>query len=474
MFPTGSSLPKDDIHAVSVSLPRWQDVVDYEECKDELLNKLQVSYPRFCYHPLVSKLQKHYCKLYGRSACCIFISLRSAHQFLYYLGLQDNIVRSQEGLYVVFYTQDLQAKAKEFWQHTGLGISSRLAQAVLNGEKLWLDSKEHYVKAQLAELYDCASDDIYLCSSGMSSIYYLHKYLLDCYPKNGTMQFGFPYLDTLKIQQKFGYQSIFVSYSSDSDFLRLEQEVLDNKISAIFCEFPTNPLLNSIDLEKLYYFTRQHNILFIIDDTLVTVYNANLLCYADALVTSLTKFFSGYGNVMLGSMILNSESNHYQSLKAYFNDNYDHNVFYKDVDILADNCCDFTDRMSIINYNTEKLCDYLACSDKIAKIHYPKYVNRDIYNRVIGKNHGHYGGVFSVEFYDKQNAEIFYDACQIAKGPSLGNCFTMMCPYTLLAHYHELDWVKQYGISSHLIRISVGIEEFDEILDIFSKALSLL
>jgi len=54
-----------------------------------------------------------------------------------------------------------------------------------------------------------------------------------------------------------------------------------------------------------------------------------------------------------------------------------------------------------------------------------------------------------------------YDRLAVCKGPSLGTIFTLACPFTLLAHYTELDWAESCGVSRHLIRISVGLEDPD-------------
>ena len=56
--------------------------------------------------------------------------------------------------------------------------------------------------------------------------------------------------------------------------------------------------------------------------------------------------------------------------------------------------------------------------------------------------------------------QAFYNALAVSKGPSLGTTFTLVCPYTLLAHYTELDWAAQYGVHADLIRVSVGTEPF--------------
>lgn len=67
-----------------------------------------------------------------------------------------------------------------------------------------------------------------------------------------------------------------------------------------------------------------------------------------------------------------------------------------------------------------------------------------------------------------------FDALETAKGPSLGTNFTLCCPYTLLAHYGELEWAGQFGVDSHLIRISVGLEETEELVGVFERALAVL
>ena len=74
-------------------------------------------------------------------------------------------------------------------------------------------------------------------------------------------------------------------------------------------------------------------------------------------------------------------------------------------------------------------------------------------------------------FKEREQAVAFYDAIETAKGPSLGTNFTLTSPYVLLAHYQELDWAEQYGVDRDLIRISVGLEETDELVNVFTRAL---
>ena len=65
----------------------------------------------------------------------------------------------------------------------------------------------------------------------------------------------------------------------------------------------------------------------------------------------------------------------------------------------------------------------------------------------------------------------FYDSLSICKGPSLGTNFTLACPYTLLAHYHELEFAQAYDVDPNLVRVAVGLEKFEDITAAFDEAL---
>lgn len=71
----------------------------------------------------------------------------------------------------------------------------------------------------------------------------------------------------------------------------------------------------------------------------------------------------------------------------------------------------------------------------------------------------------------EEAAVAFFDALRVSKGPSLGTNFTLACPYTLLAHYDELEWAAGCGVASHLVRVSVGLEDADDLCQRFDEAL---
>ena len=282
-----------------------------------------------------------------------------------------------------------------------------------------------------------------------------------------TIQFGFPYVDTLKSQQTFGNNVHFFGKGDETDLTDFQKKVTANhtKISAIFLEFPTNPLLKAADLEVISSIARKYKIPVVIDDTLAPPMNADLSEYADIFVTSLSKFASGEGNVLAGSIVINPKSPLAESLKSAVENIHKPTLYKDDAIILAQNISDWEQRMEQINKTTARLVKYLRNHSAIETVH---YADSDIYNKYA--EHG--GGLFSVELKNPDNAPDFYDRLNICKGPGLGTNFTLACPYTLLAHYQELEWADQYGISPHLIRVSIGLEDFADLRTRFSDALT--
>lgn len=112
---------------------------------------------------------------------------------------------------------------------------------------------------------------------------------------------SFPYVDTLKILEKWGPGCDFYGNGDAKDLDKL-QERLENgeKILALYCEFPGNPLLKSPDLQRIQKLAERYDFAVVIDETIGNFLNVNVLPYADIVVSSLTKVFSGDSNVMGG------------------------------------------------------------------------------------------------------------------------------------------------------------------------------
>ncbi|CAG8475777.1 4580_t:CDS:2 [Paraglomus occultum] len=596
----GCSIPANTPHAVSVALPKWQDNVDYEEGKERVLSRMVTGYPRFFIHKEIQKLISVCNRKFAKpeETCLLFPTRKAAQrckEFLnsYYIPsapatqmrprlAEISVIPPKDDvsptlsklitLHVVLFPEDAFKIAKSFWQHSGEGISSRMAEYILwlmqtqqygqsyleNGsgalsrrlsfknrysnpkvfcssqlyeqsstleghaslnqptfeenryveerygrnlhiafadkakvvlkrriagtmgvaDKTEIDDLDHMVSSDLATsstaergVSDVTEDDVYLFSCGMNAIFHAHHYLLAAFPPRKSVCFGFTYTDSLKVLQKFGPGCFFFGNGSSEEIDELEK-ILEagEKILGLFCEFPSNPLCKSPDLKRLRALADKYDFLMVIDETLGNFINVAVLEWADILVSSLTKVFSGDSNVMGGSMVLNPQRKYYHKLKDVIKAEYEDNLWEEDAIFLERNSRTFRERIAKIDENAEALCDFLNDHPKVKKVYYPKYITPDIYLQY-KKAKGGYGGLFSLTFHTDLASEQFFDALPAAKGPSLGTNFTLACPYTILAHYVELDWAAQYGVEKGLVRVSVGLEDKDILLDNFAKAL---
>lgn len=111
----------------------------------------------------------------------------------------------------------------------------------------------------------------------------------------------FPYIDTLKIVEKFGPGCLFYGFGSSEELDDLEKRLEEGeRFLALFTEFPTNPLLRSPDIERIRNLADRYDFFVVVDETIGNFLNVNVLPYADVVVSSLTKVFSGDSNVMGG------------------------------------------------------------------------------------------------------------------------------------------------------------------------------
>ncbi|CBF82670.1 cystathionine gamma-synthase [Aspergillus nidulans FGSC A4] len=569
----GGPVPPNTDHAVSVSLPTWEANVAYEEGELWLVNKMQCGYPRFFVHPIIQELAQEIVARFGNPeyeattlfpspntarVCHTFIlsriSREEAHKirvldFVPTKELETELSTIQSLLSCVIYPKEHAKIAKQAWQHTGDGVSSRRGEFCLGALKDGLLTERKNVtgdatrqiihkgprryqgkgsingigkvsshnavsankphegresvqfieerfgrnlstslasKAKIAvrrriagvltadvelnEALEKASQegrvaglsesDVFLFPSGMSSIFNSHRLLLEARGSMKSVCFGFPYIDTLKILEKWGPGCVFYGRGSSEDLNDLEARLAGGeRFLALFTEFPGNPLLKTPDLKRIRALANKYEFAVVVDETVGNFLNINVLSHADIVVSSLTKIFSGDSNVMGGSAVLNPHGRYYPLLKDTFNRGYEDNLWVEDAVFLERNSRDFVSRIEKINHTTEVITAMLQESPIVKNVYYPKFSPTLPFYEAFRTPNGGYGGLFSVTFHSTAEAIAFFDNLEVHKGPSLGTNFTLSSPYTLLAHYSELDWASSFGVEFDLVRISVGLED---------------
>lgn len=314
--------------------------------------------------------------------------------------------------------------------------------------------------------------DVFLFPCGMNAIFNAHQALLKSLEPRKSISFGFPYVDTLKILQKFGPGCQFYGHASPDDLDDLEKRLKEGeRFLALFCEFPGNPLLVCPDLKRIRKLADEYDFAIVVDETIGTFANINVLVDADMVVSSLTKLFSGDGNVMGGTIVLNPQGKYYRKIKDTLTNTFENFYWAEDIIYLERNSRDFASRVERVNVNSEAICQVLVDHPAVKHVYYPKVNPSRNHYDTYRLPTGGYGGLLSVVFHSQPSAQAFYDAVEIAKGPSLGTNFTLCSPYVLLAHYQELPWAASLGVDPYLVRVSVGLEETGALRGVFEAAL---
>ena len=463
----------DSIHAVSACLPLWDHNIKYEEGDSEVVSKLKAAYPRFCLHPFVRELCQN---TFGAdNAGLIFPGVKAAERALRYVrwhGVTTAALVPIENQSFVGVSVDPKdfARLKEYWQHAGEVISSRSAEMVLHGERVTCSETfaRTEVRRHLSQLRNHTSTDIWLFTCGMSAIAAAWRAIRSQDPINPSVQFGFPYVDTLKIQQRFAPSEYrFLPVGDENDLKELQALLSHQKVCAVFCEAPTNPLLTLPDLMQLRRLADQYGFSLVIDDTLAACINQDVLPFADVVVTSLTKYFSGYGDVLAGCITLNPDSPHATQLRTALGDDFEEFLIDADVEVLEKNSRDVRKRVTTINHNAAVLARRLSQHPLVDRVYHPSLPTSSDAQAAECQA----GGLLSIVLKQPEaTTPVVFDHLEICKGPNLGTYFTLCCPYTILAHYTELDFVERCGVSRWLLRISIGIEPVEELWQRFERA----
>jgi len=311
----GYSIP-DSIHAVSVALPTWNDVINYEEKNQECMNLLKSIYPRFGLNPIVKRLCEKVKKenYYNNKSIWPYPNERIAFKAKKYIDRntseQFSLIEKRNNLAFLITEKEGSIYAKYFWQHTGLGLSSRAAAIELGLEdcppKSYVNECSQIIKNRISKSTKIDSNDIHLTSSGMSALHTSLEIIYKLFPAKPTLQVGFPYVDVLKLPMKIFHGAKLITEENCAD---IELEIKRINPSALIIELPSNPMLKCVNIKKISKIAKKLNIPLIVDDTIGSNLNINSIEHADIVFTSLTKIFSGSGDILAGSLILNPKAN---------------------------------------------------------------------------------------------------------------------------------------------------------------------
>ncbi|MFO8027637.1 MAG: PLP-dependent transferase [Opitutales bacterium] len=491
-FPLGARCP-DSPHAVISSLPTMADVRGYEEGAPEVLGALKSGYPRFVAHEYVRQLIDFYCQREGLSdrAAVLIPGRRAADDLLGWLGAGFEKRQVAASVYLVFCEaadKMRSHKLRKCVQHIGCGISSRQAEDLLIGHGLrqsrfdepgFAGNAAARVEQDLAELIGCRTADVLVCASGMNAFYAGFRAVREFQQSRGRtawIQLGWLYLDSACVLKQFldedeSLESIYDVFDVDAVLERIRE--LGASLAAVVVECPSNPLIRICELRRIAAAVREQGAVMMVDPTIASVYNVDVLPCADLLVTSLTKYAAIEGDVMAGALAVNPGSPFYGDL-VLRTSSFHLPPYTRDLSRLAHEMEAAPGVIERMKANAARLCAFLRGHPAVQKIYCAGCSEHT--GEIAGKG-GPVGVVITIELSGEM--EKFYDAVRLMKGPSFGARFTLLCPFMYLAHYDLVTTERgraqlaSAGIDPELIRISVGEEDYEAIEAAFGAALDI-
>lgn len=485
----GERIPFENIHAVSVSLPQLADVIGYEEKRTETLSRLKSGYPRFVAHSYIARILD-FNKENRKIATPQFIvsSRKAADTIVQKFSIRDFEIIEEDGIVtlVIPNIPELEREILSFIQHTGCLASSRKAEDFLlkKGilqeifrEKVEKESPVQKILSTLSSFYGNSDPEILLSSSGMNGVYTVFEAFSQVQKtQNKTIwiRLGWLYVDNIRIMEKYTKDSYVIHNATDLEDLEQFLDQNGDRVAGIITECPTNPLLLVPDYTKLKSIVDKYKVPLIADISIAGSAVIDVLPYVDAIVESLTKFACGNGDLMMGALILNRKSRWFQEIFPICKDLVE-SPYVRDCERLAFEIKGYEERVLKISSNVKKLADFFSKQAGIKNVFWTGSPESNENFAKITRIPGIQAGVLSIEL--SIPLETFYDRLTLLKGPSFGTEFTLNMLYVYLAHYElvtkkeGLEFLKENGLDPNLIRISVGIEDPDLLIQEYKKAL---
>jgi methionine-gamma-lyase len=242
----------------------------------------------------------------------------------------------------------------------------------------------------------------------------------------------------------------------------------DASIKMLYLETPANPTIQCVDLDELTRLAKTKNIIVAVDNTFATPYLQQPFKYGvDYVMHSTTKFLNGHGTAIGGVLIgkdVELMSGHITKIHRLLGGN--SNAF--DAFLLAQGMKTLEVRMERHCHNAMEVAGFLQQHAAVSKVNYHPDFN------TAAKQMRHPGAMLSFEMRDGlEAAKSFIDKLKMCiRAVSLGTCDTLLSHPASMTHYSVPKQKReQYGITDGLIRMSVGIENVQDIIMDLEQAL---
>jgi len=281
--------------------------------------------------------------------------------------------------------------------------------------------------------------------------------------------YGGSYRIFTKIYENYGIKFHFINLTDTNNI----QKYINTNTKLIWVETPTNPTMQIIHIVSCSAISKSNKILLAVDNTFASPFLQNPLeLGADIVMHSATKYLGGHSDVVMGALIMNDDKLHEQ---IYFILNScGANPGPMDCFLVMRGIKTLHLRMERHCFNGRKVAEYLKTHPKIEKVYWPGFTDHPNHE-IAKKQMRDFGGMISIVLKDKTIENTFKVASSFhvfSLAESLGGVESLINHPATMTHASipKLEREKS-GVVDNLLRLSVGVEDIDDLLNDLKQAL---
>ena len=249
-------------------------------------------------------------------------------------------------------------------------------------------------------------------------------------------------------------------------------DIVTERTKFVWAETPSNPLMKILDIKNTAEIAHGFNLPVICDNTFASPYNQRPLeLGADLVVSSSTKYLGGHSDIVGGSIVIKDQDLYAEKI-SYLQNAVGAIPSPFDCYLLTRSIKTLSVRMQKHNENGEKVASFLESHPKVIKIHYPGTDQK--YKSIASKQMNGFGGMMSIVLdTNLEGVNTFLSHLKIfTLAESLGGVESLIEHPAIMTHASIDKKIRDsLGISDSLLRLSVGIEDIEDIIDDLNQAL---
>lgn len=281
--------------------------------------------------------------------------------------------------------------------------------------------------------------------------------------------YGGSYRLMVKVFERFGIKAHFIDMTKPKNV----EQAINKKTKLIWIETPTNPMLNIIDIQAVCDIAKAHKVMTCVDNTFASPYLQTPLDFgADIVTHSATKYLGGHSDVILGAIIVKDED---LAKQLYFLQNAVGAVpGPQDCFLVLRGIKTLHLRVERACKNAKKIAKYLASHPKVKNVYYPGLPDNP-YHDLAARQMRHFGAMVSFDLHKdslEEATKVLSNTDIFILAESLGGVESLIGhPATMTHASIPREERLKVGLTDSLIRLSIGVEDVEDLLEDLEQAL---